>query len=136
MEGREILIELYCAISLDESIPLDGVPFLKSKRKRKSNQTLERLLLRFDSICHLCDNYVEPRLATRDHIIPLSEGGTNRWENIALAHTSCNNNRANMPVELYRQFYRYRMSNGHWPQEYRDWHKKAGNLRQLKGEAI
>jgi hypothetical protein len=47
-------------------------------------------------ICHICREPVDPlvpREASIDHLIPLSAGGLNRAENVALAHLSCNSRR-------------------------------------------
>lgn len=47
--------------------------------------------------CHLCRRKVSaalqwphPRSASRDHLIPVADGGTNDPANLALAHLSCN----------------------------------------------
>ena len=47
--------------------------------------------------CHLCRRRVNPRLrwphprsASRDHLIPVVDGGTNDPANLALAHLDCN----------------------------------------------
>ena len=49
-------------------------------------------------ICHLCRRSVPKQVgtpkkkngATVDHLDPLSDGGPHQWENVALAHWSCN----------------------------------------------
>lgn len=50
-----------------------------------------------DWICHLCSEKINPKLrfpnewaATVEHIIPLSQGGTHTWDNVAAAHAWCN----------------------------------------------
>lgn len=48
--------------------------------------------------CHICGRTVEqraggakaPKGATVDHLIPIADGGTHTWENVALAHRRCN----------------------------------------------
>ena len=45
----------------------------------------------FKGICALCGNYVPLEEASRDHIIPRSQGGGNDRINIQLTHKSCNN---------------------------------------------
>ncbi|WP_158074123.1 HNH endonuclease [Micromonospora sp. CB01531] len=47
--------------------------------------------------CHLCRRrvsrtlrYPHPRSASRDHLIPVADGGTNDPANLALAHWDCN----------------------------------------------
>jgi 5-methylcytosine-specific restriction endonuclease McrA len=57
---------------------------------------------RDNGVCHLCDRVV-PRLeASRDHVKPRSEGGKTNFENIKLAHTSCNSRRGSRPVAEFR----------------------------------
>lgn len=48
-------------------------------------------------ICHLCRDKIDRRLrmpnwnaATIDHIVPLAQGGTHTWDNVAPAHARCN----------------------------------------------
>jgi 5-methylcytosine-specific restriction endonuclease McrA len=53
-----------------------------------------RLWERDSGVCHLCGQKVNNIIdATRDHIVPLSQGGCTCGANIALAHRSCNNRR-------------------------------------------
>jgi hypothetical protein len=49
-------------------------------------------------LCHLCGGKVvktagnakADRGATVDHLVPIADGGTHTWDNVALAHRSCN----------------------------------------------
>lgn len=45
--------------------------------------------------CHLCGKGVDLSIATIDHLIPVSSGGSNRIENLAIAHARCNRKRGN-----------------------------------------
>jgi len=45
----------------------------------------------FKGICALCGRYVELKDASRDHIVPRSQGGGNGRDNIQLTHKRCNN---------------------------------------------
>jgi 5-methylcytosine-specific restriction endonuclease McrA len=55
--------------------------------------------------CHLCHRPVSRKTFTLDHIIPKSLNGPGTWENLALAHKSCNSKRGvdRMPAQ-YRLF--------------------------------
>lgn len=60
----------------------------KKSRKRQ----IARVYRRDGGICHYCHHTVEWDQASREHLIPLSEG-VDRWDmnNIVLAHKRCNN---------------------------------------------
>lgn len=55
------------------------------------SKPLERIHRDFNGICALCGGYVELEDASRDHIIPRSQGGGNGRDNIQLTHKTCNN---------------------------------------------
>lgn len=57
------------------------------------------IYLRDQAVCHLCGEIVKPRAASRDHVVPVSKGGKTTWENIKLAHRSCNSNRGSRVIE-------------------------------------
>lgn len=62
--------------------------------------TLEALYRRDSGVCYLCgkscdwndkqENIVGPSYPSIDHIIPVSRGGLHAWNNVRLAHFSCN----------------------------------------------
>lgn len=47
--------------------------------------------------CAYCESYLAQSEKTLDHIIPMTEGGSNTFDNIALACTSCNSTKKNKP---------------------------------------
>ena len=52
---------------------------------------LEELFSRDDGLCGICKIHLEDNeKGSIDHIIPLSLGGTHTWNNVQLAHLSCN----------------------------------------------
>lgn len=61
--------------------------------------TLKALRLRDGGICHICRRRVPKSTKTRarqgsvDHLIPIADGGTHTWDNVALAHLGCNSKR-------------------------------------------
>lgn len=59
--------------------------------------TLDEIFERDGGICHLCNKKVRRRVATMDHIIPVSLGGPHTRANVALAHHSCNSSKGNRP---------------------------------------
>lgn len=62
--------------------------------------TLKSLIKRDGGICQICgrptdkdditNGHIGRMYPTLDHIIPLSKGGTHTWDNVQLAHMSCN----------------------------------------------
>lgn len=51
--------------------------------------------------CHLCHRKVRRSEASIDHLEPLSLGGSHTWQNVALAHRTCNSRRSNRgPAQL------------------------------------
>lgn len=49
-----------------------------------------RIIERDGYVCHICGGLVAPDELQFDHIIPLSRGGTHTYDNIAVAHATCN----------------------------------------------
>ncbi len=79
-----------------------------------------RYLFRRDNhLCLYCGQHFSPSQLTRDHIIPRSRGGEDKWTNVATACQRCNHAKgaltpeeANMPLlavpfrpNLYERFY-------------------------------
>ena len=84
--------------------------WMRIKRERRmtggaSNISPARLYEMADRMCALCHRVTDhprvwkqwvtykrwiPNAPTVDHIIPLAKGGTHTWDNVQLAHWSCN----------------------------------------------
>lgn len=75
----------------------------KTRRRYKNGITWMTLGPKVNWECHLCGEEVErvpgtwetPRGANVDHLIPRSKGGLDDWDNVLLAHYSCNHSRSN-----------------------------------------
>lgn len=62
--------------------------------------TLKMVRKKYFDVCQICgclvddtdtkDGYIGRLYPTIDHIIPLSKGGSHTWDNVQLAHLSCN----------------------------------------------
>jgi hypothetical protein len=68
-----------------------------ARREAPSSYTLHQVAERDGWRCHICRKRVDQRLSgthklgpTIDHLIPLSDGGSDDMQNVALAHRSCN----------------------------------------------
>lgn len=78
-------------------------PMTRSKRRTtrlsgKDKRRVMRALVRRDGTdCHWCHKPMEEDI-TMDHLLPMAIGGSDRIDNIVLAHGECNNKRANPPL--------------------------------------
>lgn len=45
--------------------------------------------------CLYCGDYFTPQLLSRDHVMPTSRGGADRWENVVAACKRCNQRKGN-----------------------------------------
>ena len=62
--------------------------------------TNPRLFRRDDYMCLYCGEELPPRLLTRDHVVPLSAGGTDEWENVVAACRPCNQRKDNYALDV------------------------------------
>jgi 5-methylcytosine-specific restriction endonuclease McrA len=74
-------------------------------RRFRRQVTNTFLFARDDYQCQYCgrrQSELKPRESlTRDHLIPMSRGGTNEWSNVVTACSPCNTKKANrMPTEI------------------------------------
>jgi len=68
----------------------ESQPSSRGKRRRRSKEYVnhrQRLYHQYNSICWLCG---KGNAAEIDHVIPVSQGGSDNIENLRLAHTECN----------------------------------------------
>src|SRR5919112_928102 len=84
------------------------VRFVHVPRRFRRQVTNTFLFARDRYRCQYCGRTsadLKPREAlTRDHLIPISRGGTNEWTNVVTACSSCNTRKANrMPHEIGMQ---------------------------------
>jgi len=69
---------------------------IRIRESSRMKWTRKQLLKKHEGRCHLCGQQVElsdetsPRYATIDHIVPLSKGGRDTLDNLALACVACN----------------------------------------------
>lgn len=60
----------------------------------------QALFARDAHLCMYCGGQFSPRGLSRDHILPLSRGGTDSWKNVVSACKRCNNRKAGRTPEL------------------------------------
>ena len=54
-----------------------------------------QLFYQYEGKCYWCGKQLEFNVATLEHIIPKSIGGTNAYENLTIACQSCNSKKVN-----------------------------------------
>ena len=57
--------------------------------------TNRELFLRDAHLCMYCGGHFKESYLTRDHVIPMSRGGKDRWSNVVTACRSCNTHKGN-----------------------------------------
>ena len=57
---------------------------------RDHSLTLAKVFKRYHGWCGICNEWVQPKHASMDHIKPLSKGGTHTFCNVQLSHLKCN----------------------------------------------
>lgn len=81
----------------------------KKYNKKHSTKSLQKLYKRDKGICYICNTKCDYEdyiilngtiicgdyYPSIEHVIPISKGGTDDWENIRLAHRKCNNLKGN-----------------------------------------
>jgi len=91
-------------LSLSKPVVIRLVKFVHVPRRFRRQVTNTFLFARDSYRCQFCHRHqyeLKPReCLTRDHLIPVSRGGTNEWENVVTACSSCNTRKGNhLPEE-------------------------------------
>ena len=68
--------------------------FHDAKRKFKRTSSLRQIYNLYEGVCQYCCKEIRFSLATKDHTMPKSKGGSNHDSNIVLACKKCNNKKA------------------------------------------
>lgn len=77
--------------------------FVHVPRKFRRQVTNTFLFARDSYRCQYCGRhrgeFKHREFLTRDHVVPLSSGGDNSWQNVVTACSACNNRKANHSLE-------------------------------------
>ena len=75
------------------------VRYVRVPRRFRRQVTNTFLFARDDYTCQYCGRHREQlrgrQFLTRDHVVPLSRGGGNTWDNVVTACSPCNNRKGN-----------------------------------------
>ena len=100
--ARVIYGGVNAASGLRSSIELSSILLTKARVRQHRWErgyapplTNRALFARDGYLCLYCGNPFSPRALTRDHVIPVSRGGKNRWSNVASACRVCNHRKNN-----------------------------------------
>src|SRR5438034_3954870 len=95
-DGRVVRSE---RLSLPRPIVIRLVKFIHVPRRFRRQVTNTFLFARDQYTCQFCGRHQailrERECLTRDHLVPLSRGGTNGWTNVVTACSSCNAKKGN-----------------------------------------
>ena len=84
-------------LTLNSIMACKGKVFTKN---RKEPPLTNRALFRRDqNVCLYCGNHFEEFKLSRDHLHPLSRGGTDSWTNVVTACKRCNARKGNLLIE-------------------------------------
>jgi len=100
--GRDVRSE---RMSMPRPVVIRLKAFVHVPRRFRRQVTNTFLFARDRYMCQYCGRdatALKPREAlTRDHLIPMSRGGTNEWTNVVTACSPCNTRKANrLPAEI------------------------------------
>ena len=84
-------------ISLSSIIAYKGKVF--TSNRRDPPLTNRALFRRDQNICLYCGNHFQEVQLSRDHVHPLSRGGTDTWTNVVTACKRCNARKGNLLIE-------------------------------------
>lgn len=93
------------ATGLRSSVDINSIIAIKRSTLRKRVKrnipplTNRELFLRDAHLCMFCGGQFKESSLTRDHVIPLSRGGTDRWSNVVTACRHCNTFKGNRTPE-------------------------------------
>lgn len=113
---RSLMKLVAAALAVDPSCAERAERQRKKERRRKR---FERLRAKFLGACVYCDRPLlvpgegprkSPRMTTRDHLIPRSQGGKRNTENIVAACYGCNNRRGDLPWLVFFAMLRKEMA--------------------------
>jgi len=66
--------------------------------------TNKRLFKRDNNMCMYCGDYLYDCELTRDHVVAVSRGGKDTWDNVVTACRECNHRKAAMSIEDIEKF--------------------------------
>ena len=98
--GTSRLTGRQSSVSINSIIAIKRSSIIKHARRGIPPLNNRELFLRDGNLCMYCGDELPDSHLTRDHVIPLSRGGRDRWSNVVAACKSCNTRKGNrLPEE-------------------------------------
>ena len=72
--------------------------FIKVSKRNRNAGRIKALYARDGDLCFYCSNTVDRADASVEHVLSICHGGSNKLENLVLAHIDCNKRADDMPV--------------------------------------
>ncbi len=86
-------------ISVNSIIAVKRSSHAKYAKRTIPPLTNRELFLRDAHLCMYCGSQQKEALLTRDHVVPISKGGRDRWSNVVTACKHCNTHKGNRTPE-------------------------------------
>ncbi|MGE8320466.1 MAG: HNH endonuclease [Comamonas sp.] len=96
--GHNAVTGLQSRIAISSIIGTRGKPCIDPFAMRMA-LTNEKLFRRDRHICAYCGQWFDESLLTREHVVPVSQKGPDRWTNVVAACKSCNHRKAGRTPE-------------------------------------
>jgi len=90
---------LRSVINVNSIIAIKRSALHKHLKRNIPPLTNNELFLRDAHLCMYCGGHYREAMLTRDHVVPLSRGGTDRWTNVVTACRRCNTMKGNHTPE-------------------------------------
>ena len=86
-------------ISINSIIAIKRSSIRKRVKRHIPPLTNRELFLRDAHLCMYCGREYQNHMLTRDHVMPMSRGGTDLWANVVTACRHCNTHKGNKTPE-------------------------------------
>lgn len=97
--GTSRLTGLQSTVSVNSIIAIRRSTRRRHLRRGVPPLSNKELFKRDGNLCMYCANGFSDEQLTRDHVLPISRGGTDRWANVVAACRSCNTRKGNRRPE-------------------------------------
>lgn len=103
-KGRVEILESYAdrevkSVSFSMKMPAVVRELTRYRRKNAVKFSPENVYIRDRGRCQYCNQVIARQKATYDHVLPRSQGGKTKWDNIVISCLTCNQKKRNRTPE-------------------------------------